>query len=481
MAECAITDLNCQAGSVAQNAVSSALDSMARDAGKAAAEVIGRSFTFWVETESVNPDSEAVRNFQQYTLPIAAVVLVGSVLVQSMRMILSRKGDPAINVGLGLIRYAVVTSVGLGVLALAMRAGDDLSSWLVDQAVGDFSLRMQQLLGGGGALGDSASVVGTVFPGSVLLLIFGFVGVILGLVQWILAFFRQAGVLVLAVMLPLAASGSINDSTKVWMNRLMPWLITLVAYKPMAALIYTIGFSFMSDGEDFETVITGMMVMALAALAMPAMLRFFSWTQFAATGGSGVAGALAAGATGAASMAALRSARGMELTGPGSVASSPGGSATPGAPSGSPGGLGPGSGSGSPAGNSRDRDKDITVGATGQPSGAGEAPGSAASPARAGGGGPPSAAGTGAGAPAAGSGGAAAGGAAPGAAAAAGGSGAAAGGAAGGGAAAGGAAAGGAAAAGAAGVAGGAAAANATRHATEATSNEFIDGGGQQE
>lgn len=406
MPDCSFGDLGCYA----QDAANSAFDNIARLAGQAAAQMIGQSFTFWVDSESVNPDSEAVRNLQQYTVPIALAMLTGSILVQSIRMMLSRSKDPAINVGLGLIRYAIVTTVGLGLLAGTLRAGDDFSSWLVDQSMGDFAQRMEQMLGGGpGAnVGQDVDAIGNSF----LLMIVSLVGLILGAIQWLIAFIRQAGILVLATMLPLAASGSINDSTKVWMSRLMPWLIALVLYKPMAAMIYAIGFTLLGDGQDFATVMTGLMVMVLAAIAMPAMLRFFSWTQVSATGGAGAGGVIAAGATGAASMAALRSARGIQMTGPGSASTGAGGSGSVGAatgggppalpgPSGGSGsaggGPGPtpgggGSGASAPRGDSPGGlgDTRSPAGASGTPAGATSAPAAGVPAARAGGGVPPS-------------------------------------------------------------------------------------------
>lgn len=414
MPDCSIGDLVCYA----QDAATSAFDYIAQTAGQAASELILWSFTYWVDTESVNPDSEVVRNLQQLTIPIALAVLTGSILVQSIRMTLSRKKDPAINVALGLIRYAIVTAVGLSLLAGSLRAGDDFSSWLLDQAVSEFPQRM------------SAIMVPAYIGNSFLLLIISVIGMILSAIQWLLAFIRQAGILVLAVMLPLAASGSINDSTKVWMSRLMPWLIALVLYKPMAAMIYTIGFTFLGEGQDFSTAMTGLMVMALAAIAMPAMLKFFAWSQVSATGGSGVGGVIAAGATGAASMAALRSARGMQLTGPGSAPTGAGGSGSAGAPtgggppalpsggSGSAGGPGGGPGGGGAAaggaagGNQGSGGAPAAAGASsGGPVGAAGAPEAGMPSARAGGGVPPSTGGAG-GAPAAGGSAAAAGGAA---------------------------------------------------------------------
>ena len=64
----------------------------------------------------------------------------------------------------------------------------------------------------------------------------------LSLVQWLLMALRQAGLLVLAAMLPLAASGP-----RAWLYRLLSWLGAMVAYKPAAAFIYYLGFTYLSS------------------------------------------------------------------------------------------------------------------------------------------------------------------------------------------------------------------------------------------
>ncbi|MCA1836180.1 MAG: hypothetical protein LC721_07575, partial [Actinobacteria bacterium] len=172
----------------------------------------------------------------------------------------------------------------------------------------------------------------------------GGLGYLLGAVQWVLGFIRQAGILVLAALLPLAASGSINESTKPWLNRMLPWLLTLVLYRPMAALIYMIGFTFLGTGNDITTVMTGLMVLVLAVIAMPAMMRFFSWAGVSMTGGGGAA---MAGAIGAASLVGATSrapanqhANYMNLHGPGSHGGPPPGAVATGGPT--PGPVGPG-------------------------------------------------------------------------------------------------------------------------------------------
>lgn len=309
-----------------------AFEQIAESAAGAAGQMIVDSLTWWVRTPSVDPQNPAVATAQAYTLPLIALVLMGSVLVQAIRMTVSRKRDPAVNVGVGLVRYFVVATVGLVVLAGAVKAADDFSAWVVGQTMVDFSTRMKAVL--------TAAVITNPFS----LLAMGGLGYLLGAVQWVLGFIRQAGILVLAALLPLAASGSINESTKPWLNRMLPWLLTLVLYRPMAALIYMIGFTFLGTGNDVTTVMTGLMVLVLAVVAMPAMMRFFSWAGVSVTGGGGAA---MAGAIGAASLIGATSrapanqhANYMDLHGPGSRGGPPPGAAPTGA-SPSPGPVGP--------------------------------------------------------------------------------------------------------------------------------------------
>ncbi|MHA6783952.1 hypothetical protein ACVGOW_23605 [Pseudonocardia saturnea] len=312
--ECGTFDLGCQAG----QAVGSAFQGIVTEVAKGAAELVVSSAAWWVETDSVDPLNPAVAAAQGATRDLILIILVGSVLVQSIRLILSRKGEPLLMVATGLIRYAVVSALGLAVLQIALRAGDALATELLDGAASNFALLMQDVLVNGE--GDAVFLV----------LLVSLIAAVLSLVQWVLMAMRQAGLLVLAAMLPLAASGSLTRSTRGWLDKIMVWLIAMVVYKPAAAFIYYIGFSYLSspsatDAGSTGTMITGIMVLLLAVIAMPVLLKFFAWsgTQIGGGGGSG-SGFL--GAVGAVAMTqgygrgAVDRATAMEANGPGSYA-----------------------------------------------------------------------------------------------------------------------------------------------------------------
>ncbi|MGD9990124.1 hypothetical protein [Pseudonocardia sp.] len=312
--ECGTFDLGCQAG----QAVGSAFEGIVAEVARGAAELVVSTAAWWVETDSVDPLNPAVAAAQGATRDLILVILVGAVLVQSIRLILSRKGEPLIMVATGLIRYAVVSALGLTVLQIALRAGDALATDLLDGAAGNFALLMEDILVNGE--GDAVFLV----------LLVSLIAAVLSLVQWVLMAMRQAGLLVLAAMLPLAASGSLTRSTRGWLDKLLVWLIAMVVYKPAAAFIYYIGFSYLSspsatDAGSTGTMITGIMVLLLAVIAMPVLLKFFAWSGTQIGGGSG-GGSGFLGAVGAVAMTqgygrgAVDRAAAMEANGPGSYA-----------------------------------------------------------------------------------------------------------------------------------------------------------------
>jgi hypothetical protein len=127
-------------GFLVSTAATTAVQVMGTEAGKAAATSIGEAMTFWVDTRSIDPASTAVRTLQSYTVPIAGLILVISVMAQSVKMMRSRRKDPLLNITVGLARYAVATAVGLALLTAALQAVDELSQSLVDQGLADYGV-----------------------------------------------------------------------------------------------------------------------------------------------------------------------------------------------------------------------------------------------------------------------------------------------------------------------------------------------------
>lgn len=287
---CGTFDLSCHVGAAA----GSVFDSLVGQVAQGAAQLVVTMSSWWITTDSVNPQDSAVLAAQGATRYLIGAILVGSVLVQAVRLIISRKAEPLFTVVTGLVRFAAVSALGLVVLQAALRAGDAFATSILNGAANNFAFLMRDLL-----TGDHTEV------STFVVFLVALIAAVAAVVQWMLMMIRQAGLLVLAALLPLAAAGSLNRSTRGWLNKLGSWLIALVIYKPAAAFIYYIGFSYLSSPASNQpgsvsTMLTGCVVLLLAVVAMPALLRFFAWTGTQIGGGGGGSGVL--GAAGAAAM-----------------------------------------------------------------------------------------------------------------------------------------------------------------------------------
>ena len=137
-------------------------------------------------------------------------------------------------------------------------------------------------------------------------LLFGVVAIMLSLVQAVLMLFRQAALVILAGVLPLAAAGSIAPLTRPWVRKVTAWMLALIFYKPAAAAVYATAFTMVGSGGSRETMLMGFVMLLLSVLTLPALMKFFTWTTgtIASSGGGGQL--LGAATVGAIAIGAMR-------------------------------------------------------------------------------------------------------------------------------------------------------------------------------
>ena len=111
-----------------------------------------------------------------------------------------------------------------------------------------------------------------------MVLIFGLIAIVLSLVQAVLMLFRQAALIILAGVLPLAAAGSIAPMTRTWVRKVTAWMLALIFYKPAAAAVYATAFTMIGSGGSPRTVLMGFVMLLLSVLTLPALMKFFTWT-----------------------------------------------------------------------------------------------------------------------------------------------------------------------------------------------------------
>ncbi|WP_280471289.1 hypothetical protein [Nocardia cyriacigeorgica] len=285
-------------GTVAENTVGKAVDSAfgkaAESIGKFAGDLLVESMTWWIGTDSISLSYAGVMADKQPVQKVVFFIMMAGILTSAMVMMISRRTEPGAQVLLGGVKYVVISSMALIVLSGAINAGDDFARQMIDTDANQFGQRVQAMLG--------TATIGN--PGGVLIL--GLLGAILGFIQWVMGFIRQAGIIVLYNMILFAAAGQLTTWGRQWFPRIAATCVALVLYKPMAAFIYSLGFQLIGEEQSLTTLVTGLMVVALAVIALPAMLKFFDFMGMHVSGGSGAlgvaVGGLAGGMLGAAAL-----------------------------------------------------------------------------------------------------------------------------------------------------------------------------------
>ncbi|MDA8438494.1 MAG: hypothetical protein M0Z51_06490 [Propionibacterium sp.] len=274
-----------------------------------------------------------------------------SVIVGGARMAYEQRADPGKDLLRSLVTLIVVAGAGVTIIGLLVAAADSFSVWIING-----SLKCD-VTGTGGCFGQNIAGLLALTGGSsgnlgpLLIIILGLVAIIASVIQIVLMVARGGMLVILAGILPLAASATNTEMGKAWFKKSVSWLVAFILYKPAAAIVYAAAFQlagtkvFADDGSGLLAVLTGLLLMIVALVAMPALMRFVT----------PMVGSLAAGGAGGAVALAGLSALPSGAAGFGRSASGAGGGGGGGAP-GQPGANGaPGSSSsatGSGAGSS---------------------------------------------------------------------------------------------------------------------------------
>ena len=284
------------AGAAAGTAASDALSGIAGAIQSGVAWITANSVSWWVKVPSPDLAAEpAVARLQQWMLPLAAIVAVFGLIVAGGKMALTRKANPLIDAGSGLVTVAATSAVGVLLPTLLLQAGDAWSNWVLNASTGgQFGARLTSLL----------SMTGVAAPAVVVVL--GIVAIIISALQAMLMLFRQGALVVLAGTLPLAAAGTLTPATRPWFKKVTGWMLALIFYKPAAAAVYAAAFTMIGAGKDVRTILAGFAMVLMSLLALPVLMRFFTWTAGQVTDASSGGGFMQAALSGAVAVGALR-------------------------------------------------------------------------------------------------------------------------------------------------------------------------------
>jgi hypothetical protein len=280
--------------------------------------------------EGPQGDAAPVVAFIQGTLWwYVAAAVVASIIIGAVRVIWERRAQPAQDLVKSLLQFIAVSGAGLTVAGLLITASDEFSVWFlsrsmecevaIDAACFEDGIKLILGMTGESYWRDL---------GPIVVIIVGLVAVLLGMAQIVLMVTRSVVLVLLVGLLPLMASATNTRVGESWFRQGIGWLLAFILYKPVAAIIYAVGFEVVGsldsgrNGQaDLFSVLTGVVLLLLALLALPALTRIITpMTEPASGRGRGDSAVMTTAAvipTGAASVG--RAVGGRDHGGPGSL------------------------------------------------------------------------------------------------------------------------------------------------------------------
>ncbi|WP_157762851.1 hypothetical protein, partial [Nocardia yamanashiensis] len=310
-------------------------------------DAITMSLTWWTRiptTNTINSPS-LFAEIRSYTFQAQILLLAASLIACAIRLGIAHRSGAAeqgTETARVLGRAVFASAMFSTMLTLGTQAGDRFAEWVIDESTDHNAKGVAEAM-------LQTSTLTALSPG--LVFIIATIGMLGAIMQAVFAVVREALLVVVVGILPLAAAGSGTNIGRGFHDRLLAWSVAFVLYKPVAALVYMIAFTTCGkagssandtiqagqtpSAEQAQQVLVGVVLLCSAALVLPALMRLV--TPLSSIGG-GMSGAVAAaGLIGTA--ASLSSMRGT------------GAKATAGAGGGRPGG-GPGPRGGNTGGGS---------------------------------------------------------------------------------------------------------------------------------
>ncbi|MDO5507550.1 MAG: hypothetical protein Q4F64_04360 [Corynebacterium casei] len=301
-----LIDLANQAGQAYSDATgeenpAAALPSLAEESGEDVPKVGNGGDLSGLGNPVAEENSSLLQTVNDYTGSLQVWLLMLGILLGLVRIAWAHQqaqGQESMAMFKGIVR-AVLIAVGFSVfVTLGTRFTDALSVWWMNEMVqpdqlSQFTERIVML---------SATPIAGALTFLVALL-----GLLAALVQVVVIIIRNALLVLVVAVMPLAASASLTRAGNSSVEKMMGWTIALLLFKPMAALVYSVALMMVGSGEGAWDTITGMALLAMAVMTLPALLSMVApATQAVGGGASGLgvaAGAAGAVATGAAALA----------------------------------------------------------------------------------------------------------------------------------------------------------------------------------
>lgn len=287
----------CLLADVASEAGNSVIDGLGGSLLSGLATLLRMGMTWWTTFPSPQMSSSAgqpapvLTQIREYTSGLQVVLLTAGIIFAAARLALAKRGGVAGEAQETFLMFARAIFAAMTfatLVTVGTRAGDEFSNWVIfDATRGDLENSVARLL--------DPEIMANLGPG--ILLVVGAFGVISMIIQLVMLVVRQALLVVVVAVIPLAASASGTAPGSQAYKRLLSWSLAFVLWKPVGALVYAIAFTVVGsdDQTDPQLMLLGLILMLMSVIVLPALIRLIA-PAVATLGGGGGATSVLAGA-----------------------------------------------------------------------------------------------------------------------------------------------------------------------------------------
>ncbi|MGY1548237.1 hypothetical protein [Streptomyces sp. MN6] len=222
---------------------------------------------------------------------LGLVIAVAGVMWNLGKMALTGQAKHAGRAMGGWIENLVLSFLGVGLFGLLLVAGDAMTTGLVDATFADDGAAYEQIL---------TVLVPAAIINPIVALCMVAVLLLIGFVQMVMIFLRQAAIPIICLLLPVAGGGRTGgETTRKWAPTLITSGIVIITYKPIVAIIICTGFAEVGHPENVVAWLRGVATLFLAILAPGPLFKIFAPFGAAvgsAMGSGGASSALSAAA-----------------------------------------------------------------------------------------------------------------------------------------------------------------------------------------
>lgn len=189
----------------------------------------------------------------------------------------------------GWVQNALLTGIGVTMVALLLKLGDLLTTGLVNKTFDNGGLASKRII----AVMMPAGIDNPMMALGVVVVL-----LLVGFVQLVMVFLRQSAIPIQCLLLPIAGAGRVGgETTRQWAPRLINSILVVIAYKPILAVIICAGFSEFGHAQTLAEWLRGLATLLLAVLAPGPLTKLFAPFSEAIGGGLSAGGAIGAAAS----------------------------------------------------------------------------------------------------------------------------------------------------------------------------------------